>query len=118
MRGELAKGLAMGDPGERAVCARGAWDAVIGAKGFSAKLPVCAADACPPCCHTPSRGPARPRYATMSLTMCVCARDFAGVEPSSKPQAVESLRTDLQRQSGEVEMLLKKHFLRQLVNKK
>jgi len=34
MRSELAKGLAMGDPGERAVCARGAWDAVIGAKGL------------------------------------------------------------------------------------
>jgi len=34
MRGELAKGLAMGDPSKRVVCARGAWDAVIRAKGL------------------------------------------------------------------------------------
>jgi len=51
----------------------------------------------------------------------VCARDFAGVEPSSKPQVVESLRTDVQRQSGEVGVLTvgkNKTFCGQLINKK
>lgn len=39
MRGELAYGLAMGDMGERAVCARGASDAVIGVDA-DARLPI------------------------------------------------------------------------------